>query len=390
MGKAFWVCALFLLSLPARAAELGIGFISLADDPRYEATRLLAQDLGQPTGRPLAGAELAIAESRAVARNLQVEFALHPREIGGAEEGAATVRALAAAGARFVLLDLPGPVAATVAAATADENVLLFNISADADALRGAACRPHLLHTIPSAAMQADALAQLLKLRKWHDVLALAGLNDEDTAQLAAFRRAAQRFALRIVAERRFVRGSDPREREANNPLLLTGNAGYDVVFVADTDGEFARYLPYRTQRPRPVVGASGLAALAWHPLWERHGAPQLNLRFQRLAGRPMGSVDWAAWVAVKAVVEAALRTRATDFATLRDFLRGDQLTVDGFKGTPSSFRPWDGQLRQPLLLATANAVVERAPVEGFLHASNNLDTLGYDKPETLCREGRR
>ena len=63
-----------------------------------------------------------------------------------------------------------------------------------------------------------------------------------------------------------------------------------------------------------------------------------------------------------------------------------DQLTLDTVKGTPGSFRPWDHQLRAPILLSTADAVIERAPLPGFLHQTNVLDTLGVDAPETACR----
>jgi len=44
-----------------------------------------------------------------------------------------------------------------------------------------------------------------------------------------------------------------------------------------------------------------------------------------------------------------------------------------------------DGQLRQPVLLSTDRSLVAVAPIEGFLHQRNELDTLGYDKMESLC-----
>jgi hypothetical protein len=37
------------------------------------------------------------------------------------------------------------------------------------------------------------------------------------------------------------------------------------------------------------------------------------------------------------------------------------------------------------VLLAAPYAVVASAPVEGFLHRTNELDTLGDDEPETPC-----
>ena len=55
-------------------------------------------------------------------------------------------------------------------------------------------------------------------------------------------------------------------------------------------------------------------------------------------------------------------------------------------KAPPGSFRRWNRQLRQPILLHTHNAVIERAPLPQFLHATNHLDTLGLDQPDSDCR----
>jgi ABC transporter substrate binding protein (PQQ-dependent alcohol dehydrogenase system) len=202
---------------------------------------------------------------------------------------------------------------------------------------------------------------------------------------VAAVQRAAQRFDVRIVEVRPFVLTNDPRQREQSNVALVTADAKYDVVLVADTDGEFARYVPYMTQFPRPVVGSAGLVPSAWHWSWERHGAPQLNSRFEKAAGRHMGGEDWAAWTAIKTVVQSVLRSKSTEFESVRDYLLGDRPNIDGFKGNPLSVRGWDHQVRQPILLSTGNAVIERAPLEGFLHQTNELDTLGVDAPETAC-----
>ena len=152
------------------------------------------------------------------------------------------------------------------------------------------------------------------------------------------------------------------------------------------SDGEFARNVPYQTVLPRPVVGASGMGAMAWHWAWERHGAPQLEGRFEDLRDRPMRSYDWATWMAVKTVAEAVQRTESADFQTLRDFLLGPEANLDTFKGPPSSFRPWNNQMRQPILLASQNWVIARAPLEGFEHRENDLDSMGIDRRESACR----
>ena len=108
--------------------------------------------------------------------------------------------------------------------------------------------------------------------------------------------------------------------------------------------------------------------------------------RFEKQAKRHMGSADWAAWIAVKAVVEAVVRTENAPFARLVAYLGGEEITIDGFKGNRLYFRDWDRQLRQPLLIATHNAVIERAPLQGFLHQTNNMDTLGFDRRDSRCK----
>jgi len=59
---------------------------------------------------------------------------------------------------------------------------------------------------------------------------------------------------------------------------------------------------------------------------------------------------------------------------------------LDGSKGVSMGFRPWDGQLRQRLLLTDGQGVVAYAPADGILHPKNTLDTLGGDAPEKLCK----
>ena len=99
-----------------------------------------------------------------------------------------------------------------------------------------------------------------------------------------------------------------------------------------------------------------------------------------------MSDVDWASWMAIKAIATAVQQTKTTDFAQLQTYLLADNTTLDGAKGNASSFRPWDHQLRQPLLLSTHNWVVDRAPLQGFLHQINNLDTLGFDQRDSQCK----
>lgn len=369
----------------ATAKDFTIGYLQLKDDPRYAETRTYARFLLEPLGRPYPGARVALDEIKFHGAGAGVTFKLDRETEPDAAALLETVRSMHDKGVRFFVTDLPGDVLSELAAATRDMDIALFNASARDDALRGSGCAAHVFHVMPSHAMLMDALAQYLSFMKWRDVLVLQGPAEADAAIAAAFARSARKFGLEIVDNRLFVLSNDPRERSRNNIALLTGEGSYDVVFVADADGEFARSVPYQTVQPRPVVGVAGLGAAAWHWAWERYGAPQLESRFEAEAGRPMRDVDWAAWMAVKAVAEAVQRTGTDDFEPLIGYLRGPDLSLDAFKGNPASFRSWDNQLRQPVLLVTQNWVVERAPLEGFEHRTNDLDTLGLDEAETEC-----
>jgi ABC transporter substrate binding protein (PQQ-dependent alcohol dehydrogenase system) len=228
-------------------------------------------------------------------------------------------------------------------------------------------------------------MAQFLAARGWGEVLLLAGPDPASQADAGAFAAAAEKFGLDIVETRPFELTNDPRRRELSNLALLTSGVDYDVVYVADAVGEFARFVPYATHAPRPVVGSAGLRALAWHWTLERSGAPQLNQRFARRSDAAMSPQDWAAWAAVRTVVEAITKTGGTDLPRLHAFIESDAFALDLYKGLPGSYRPWDGQLRQQVVLADSDATIAIAPLPQFLHESNVLDTLGADQPEASC-----
>lgn len=383
--------ALLLASAAGAAERVVIGFVDMLDDPRHQDRTGFSGVVLERRGRAYDGATLALDDLAMVGQSLGLQFELATERADNADGVAAAVEKLRSGqGARFILVDAEAPSLAAVVRAMRANNVLLFNVSADADGLRGADCAPNLLHLIPSAAMRMDALMQYVVARKWRDVLVLEGPDARDAETVRALERSARRFGARIVAKRPFVLGNDPRERDQNNLALLTTGASYDVVFVADDSREFARFLPYQTMRPRPVIGAAGLTAEAWHWAWDRDGGANLSRRFQRKAGRPMRGEDWAAWIGVKSIVEAIFRTQSSELATVAAYLKGSEFRVDGSKGQALSFRPWDNQLRQPIQLATADAVIAEAPFPQFLHQSENLDTLGADRPDSACRMDAR
>jgi ABC transporter substrate binding protein (PQQ-dependent alcohol dehydrogenase system) len=375
------------LALPVHAQQrtFGIGLVTQADDERYSAQALQKGYADAPGGRSAPAADIALNDSLVTLRLAGwTEAKLHAMEVPTSAEVPAALRRLQQQGIRHVVLELPA--SGVVAAAAAAQDLLLFNAAAPEDALRAAQCARQLLHTLPSHAMQMDAIAQLLAARKWNRPLLLVGPLPGDQLLLAAFLRSAKRFGLKPVAQRSFKLSNDPRERDLGNVRLLTSERDYDAVVVLDADGEFAREVPYRTVLPRPVLGSNGVTAQAWSPFSERYGAPQLSRRFLRRAQRPMGSYDWATWVAARTAAEVAGAFNKAGIAEQLQALRQGAVAVDGYKGQRLTYRAWDGQLRQPLLLAHGNGVSEVAPLEGFLHPRTTLDTLGYDAPETGCR----
>jgi ABC transporter substrate binding protein (PQQ-dependent alcohol dehydrogenase system) len=96
--------------------------------------------------------------------------------------------------------------------------------------------------------------------------------------------------------------------------------------------------------------------------------------------------LDYQAWLAVRAIGESASRTGSGEFAAINAYLRGDQFDLAAFKGRKVTFRTWDGQMRQPILVAGPDLPVSMSPQEGFLHERAEVDTLGIDEPESKCK----
>ena len=266
------------------------------------------------------------------------------------------------------------------------KSMLLFDVATRDDALRNEQCRSNVLHLLPSRAMRADALAQYMMKKRWSKWFLVIGATEEDRLFADALKRAAKRFGMKIVAEKTWEHTFDARRTTQSDVAVFTQVDDYDVLVVADEQGEFGEYLDYRTWNPRPVIGTQGLIAAAWHKTHEQWGAVQIQNRFKEKAGRWMEEQDYAAYLAVRAIGEAATRSLANDLAHVKDYMLSEAFALNGYTGTPLSFRSWDGQLRQPVLLAAPRSLVAVAPIEGFLHPKTELDTLGYDQPESHCK----
>ena len=376
------VCILSLLvGAAAQAAVWNVTLIERFADARLERARMERTYLGHPGGSAADALTVAMDEAQfeLEAGKSSVKLTTQP----AASLDAARSAALAAekAGGNLLVVNLPAAWGAAVAGAV---KVPVLNVGASADSLRESECAVNLYHLLPSERMRADALAQALIARKWVNVLLLNGPSPDDATRSAAAQASIKRYGLKTVAVKPFKLSADPRERALGNLTLLTTGLTYDVVWVVDSDGEFARSLPYNTASARPVVGDGGLVAVAWQSQFERFGAPQVSRRFAKAAKRPMTDHDWAAWMAGKAIVAAANASPKTDPASIHKALLAASL--DGSKGVAMQFRAWDRQLRQPVLLTDGQGVQGIMPLEGVMHPKNVLDTLGGDEPEKLCK----
>ncbi|WP_152276616.1 ABC transporter substrate-binding protein [Methylorubrum populi] len=342
------------------------------------------EDLG------VAGARMAVKDNNTTGRFTKQTFALDEVALEEGQNPVEAAKAVADKGVRFFVLALPAAEVLAVSDALKDTGAVVLNAGAPDDRLRGADCRANLFHVLPSRAMQTDALAQYLTLMRWRKVFLITGPTERDKAYADAMRNSARKFGLKITAEKPWTfgplakaRGDTPTRAEA---MVFTRGLDYDMAVVADEEGDWGDYVSFRTVDPRPVAGTQGLIATTWHPTLETWGAAQAQNRFRRLAGRLMRPLDYQVWAAVRTVGEAATQTRSTDPAVLAAHLVKPEFSLPAYKGVSLTYRPWDHQLRQPIIVVQPKAMVSVAPEQGFIHQRTPLDTLGADEPETACK----
>jgi len=326
------------------------------------------------------GAALGLDDANALATLFGKRLRL---ETEAARADGQTGRALARAGALAVVGGVgPGGGEALLQAATDGTTVL--NVGAPDDRLRNEGCERRAFHVMPSVAMYADALTQVLieqrKLTRW-------SVTADGSPRGAEIEAAARRSVAR--------RGG-----------TVTGDAAAaDVLLLAvddrGVDAGMARAIA-EGRRPDRIAGigeagirlpaerAAGLWAVGWHYELERFSARELNGRFRRRWNAPMTETSWAAWAALKLVGEAVVRAGAGDGAALAAFLESAP-PFDGHKGEALTFRRWDHQLRQPLYVAGPR---KREDIGGPLGpfavladvGGKNLDALGTAMADSRCR----
>ena len=388
------IILLFLSSINSLYAnekeDFNIGYYDLEKDIRYDEWGVHPVDIRSKTNqlykRPLAGAKLGLKDIKPFQRMAKVKFKLMDMRIKNIDTAADDIlNHIHKNNIKIVLLDFPASELIKIVSKISDLNIAVINISSKNNELRSFNCNKNLFHTIPSERMLTDSLAQYLSDKKWRKVLILTGPLEIDKAKSASFIESAKQFGLKIVDNRSFLLGNDPRARDQNDLDFLTGSAKYDAVYISDTHREFSYKVPFATHIPSTVLGSSGLTPRAWHWSYLRHGAPQVHGRFERMNKRRMTEEDWAAWVGMRAIAEALVRFKNNENFSFQDAFVSEEFKLDGSKGPVLNFRKWNRQLRQPIMLSTDNWVTSIAPLESFVHRVNNLDTIGIDSKTSKC-----
>jgi ABC transporter substrate binding protein (PQQ-dependent alcohol dehydrogenase system) len=341
-----------------------------------------------------AGAEVGVADNNTTGRFLQQNFALQTVEVSTGQDPVPALHGLLAKGIRLVVTDLPAAAVLRIAEAGASAGVVVFNAEAPDDALREQQCRENLIHTAPSNAMLADALAQYLIWKRWSRWFLAYGMQPDDLLLADAYRNAAKVFGARIVADRQYKGQAGSRETDSGLielqqqlPVFTQNAPDYDVLVCADQHAVFAGYLPYRTWDARLVAGSAGLMPTSWDPNSTEFGGKQMQDRFQAYAHRLMTATDMNAWVAVRMIGTAASYVQSLDVDKVMAYMRSDQFQLGAYRGLSLSIRSWNGQVRQAILLSdSGRTVVSMSPQPGFLHQYTVLDTLGTDRSESVCK----
>jgi len=273
------------------------------------------------------------------------------------------------------------------------EGSILVNTSLKDNDLRNENCKKQVLHTAPSYRMLTDALIQFLKKKNWTKLLLISGINERDKQFSDSIKISAKRFGLKITNEKVWNFTHDFRRTADIEIVKFTQGEKYEVLVLADegntfgdSGNSFGDYIPYRTWKPTIVVGGEVLKPTSWHFAHEQWGGNQMQSRFLKDSKRLMTDIDFNSWLGVRTFGEAITRSKSLDPKVLLNKIMNDKFNLAAYKGKPVSFRQWNGQLRQPILLVTPRALVSVSPQTGFVHPRTELDTLGIDQPDSKCR----
>jgi len=346
------------------------------------------------TDKGIQGARLMLKEANQAGNFVGYAFELDEGVVPKDGDVVAQAKDALASGHRFFLTDLEPDDLLAVADLPEAKNAIFMNIRSSATRLRQEDCRKNVFHIIPDYAMRADALAQYLIWKKWPKWYVIRRDTPEDQDYLAQVKRSAARFGGKVVEDHLYdlppgARNLDSGHQQIQQQMAQETERApeHDVVWAINSDDDFGDYLMYRTTLPRPVVGTQGLQATAWDKSYTESGAMHFQNAIPRIANRKPVERDYTAWLGFRSLSEAAMKAGTIEPKDVKKYLLSEDFKLEAFKGQALSFRPWDHQMRQPVILGGGTRVpVSTSPQEGFLHPKNLTDTLGFDEPESKCK----
>ncbi len=210
MKKSF--CMFFILLWLLKAGLISLAYAA----PKSQQLRLayLTQALKAPPalsnldvfipnkGEP--GAELAITDNNTTGKFTGQTFILDKFTVPLNGDVLKVYNDKIAAKYAFVLLNLPAPSLLAIADIKTPQPHMFLDVASRDDALRNEQCRANMLHLQPNRAMRADALAQFMLKKRWQKWFLVIGQAPEDDLYAEAIKRAAKRFGLKLVAEKRW------------------------------------------------------------------------------------------------------------------------------------------------------------------------------------------
>ena len=379
------VLVLTLLFSFIKANVLEVNILYLEQKVKKPPT--LSNVIEEPKDSALKGIELAIKDSNKSAKFLNQKYILE-KEISFDEKKLINkFKTWTSDKNVFVILNVQSELLEKISKLEETKNVILLNSTNLDNNFRIDSCQKNLLHTSLSNAMKSDALIQFLVKRNLKNILLIKGNNKEDSSIAKAYKASAKKFGAKILEEKTWKLNADIRRKAQLEIPAFTQGKNYDVVLSADFHGDFGEYLYFNTWLPRPIAGTQGLRPSVWSHVVEQWGAAQMQKRFRKYAKREMNSKDYSSWLATRVIVTILTKTKTLDFKTNLDFLYSDNFELAAYKGRKLSFRKFNGQLRQPVFLVHPKALVSTSPQEGFLHPTNDLDTLGIASYQVECKE---
>ncbi|MFQ5801814.1 MAG: ABC transporter substrate-binding protein [Candidatus Methylomirabilales bacterium] len=364
----------------------------------------------------VAAAELAAEEANFVAEAFGKVVRLLAEKTASPDDAAKKAMKLIRQGrAKAILGGGDDPITHAIQETSARERIIFLNTMSRSEALRGATCHRLTFHVEASLAMYTDAMGQWLVRRAKQPRWAFLTPDSEAGAEMERLAtRALRRHGGSAVA-REVVPAGNSDYRAA---LTTLAKAGPDVVIMNLAGPSLLQALAQVTDLGLAVqVAGSRMEAVefwqaeptrltgVWPSLWSygfrKYSGRELNKRLAARLGHPAESRAWASYTAMKAVWEAVLKGGRDDTAGLVSFFEKGR-GVDAHKGQPLTFRSWDHQLRQPLMVVRSKVpaagarrwdifeLLGEVPLRGTTGENRAavLDTLGLSAAESTCHFG--